>query len=111
MGYSNEYKEDLKEEYKYLKGLYDRVLREAGDGPYTEEEELIISDYNEVCAEYEEVFKNKPHYKVPLLEKAYKKKELPASKREPVYCDTAIQEKRVINLEDYVKLGGVSNAN
>lgn len=111
MRYSSEYKDDLRDEYKYLKELYDRVMREAGDGPYTEEEELIIADYNEVCSEYEEVFKGKAHYKVPLLEKVYKKRELPASKREPVYCDTAVQVKRAVDLTEYVKLGGITNEN
>lgn len=111
MMYSDEYKADLKEEYEYLKALYERVMREAGNGPYTEEEELIIADYNDVCTEYEEVFNGKPHYKVPLLEKIHKKRELPASKREPIYCDTVIQNKRQVDLQEYVKIRGVMDEN
>lgn len=65
--YSEEYKESLASEFMELHELYNKVIEQAGEGPYNEEEQQIISDYEDVCEEYEEVFNKKPKYKIPFF--------------------------------------------
>lgn len=67
--YSDEYKESLANEFVELHELYNKVIAQAGEGPYNEEEQQIISDYEDVCEEYEEVFNKKPKYKIPFFQK------------------------------------------
>ena len=50
--YSEEYKESLASEFMELHELYNKVIEQAGEGPYNEEEQQIISDYEDVCEEY-----------------------------------------------------------
>lgn len=100
--YSDEYKESLANEFVELHELYNKVIAQAGEGPYNEEEQQIISDYEDVCEEYEEVFNKKPKYKIPFFQKIYSKRELPASKREPAYCDNISAEIRHFIPENYL---------
>lgn len=109
--YSTEYKEELKAEFMELSNLRQKVLDAAGDGPYNAEEQLILSDYEEVLAEYEEVFngnslvlKKMPASINKIFKKVcnkFKNRELPAYKREPIYCDNATVTKRQLNVKDY----------
>jgi len=75
--YSEEYKESLASEFMELHELYNKVIEQAGEGPYNEEEQQIISDYEDVCEEYEEVFNKKPKYKIPFFQKIYRRSSLP----------------------------------
>lgn len=104
--YSDEYKQNLKADYEMLTELYEKVIKQAGNGPYNEEEESIIADYNDVVREYNEVFKGVPYHKAPVLNKIRAKKELPASKRKPIYCDNYKYDIRNIDLSLYTQIGG-----
>lgn len=106
--YSVEYKENLKADYEMLSELYKKVMKQAGNGPYNEEEECIISDYNDVVREYNEVFNGEPYYKAPPLNKIREKRELPACKRQPIYCDNCTYQVREIDLSAYTRIGGDS---
>lgn len=107
--YSSEYKKELKTDYENLKVFYNQVMKRAGDGPYNDEELCIIRDFRDVCKEYEEVFENKPPHKASFLNKIHEKRKLPASKREPVYCDSCVADKRTIDWSQYEIIGGVSD--
>jgi hypothetical protein len=107
--YSEEYKNNLQYDYDNLCALRELVLERAGAGPYNDEELLILADYEDVCKEYRKVFENKKS-SVPLFEKIKSKRRLPASKREPVYCDTCVQNLRHLDALDYVRIGGENDA-
>lgn len=103
-GYSKEYKEALQNEYDTIKVLYDEVLKQAGNGPYNIEEKQILSDYEDICEEYDMVFATNKSGKLRIFKRH--EKEIPASKRPPIYCDNCVYEKREIIASDYVQLGG-----
>lgn len=103
--YSEEYKRDLKDDYEYLTQLVKEISKQPK--PYTEEEERILSDFDDVQNEYWEVFGGAPKKESfigSFFNKIKEKRKLPASQRKPIYCNNVIQIKRVINLDDYTKL-------
>ena len=107
MQYSKLYKDTLQERYNKCLEEYNAVQAVCLGKDTTAYEEEIIKEYKRVAKEYSEVFHGIPHYNLPLLEKLYQRRELPAVQRTATICNSAIQEKRGINLSLYDVIGGV----